>query len=303
MAQQLGIPGSQSSHGRFADAFVIFSVTVLSMALGAWFLLQLGLSLWPGMAAALSVYTALLLFHLLVRRSLIDAGGEEPREEMQWIAGEPDLAVPASDRRERSSLSAPFAADGEPSERLSAGLDDPHALPDPSTEIAFHYRPRDTGGSLGGTRVGPRPPPNPVPPHGAGEAWQAASSPSPSEKNVELIQDLIKKLADELSDVPRDGADPCGARRGPRGCHDRPLAGGARHGGRLHAGCHGRCPPTRRPRGGWWPTAEAPSGLGAGGAARPPATLVHRRGGTAGAERSGFARGRGDRRQSHGNPA
>ena len=43
MAQQLGIPGSLSSHGRFADAFVIFSVTVLSMALGAWFQLQLGL--------------------------------------------------------------------------------------------------------------------------------------------------------------------------------------------------------------------------------------------------------------------
>src|SRR5262245_66389545 len=106
MAQQLGIPGSQSSHGRFADAFVIFSVTVLSMALGAWFLLQLGLSLWPGMAAALTVYTVLLLLHLLVRRSLLDAGGSDTREEMQWIAGEPDLDAPAPDRREGPSLAA-----------------------------------------------------------------------------------------------------------------------------------------------------------------------------------------------------
>src|SRR5215813_14995045 len=94
MAQQLDIPDSMPAHGRFADAFVIFSVTVLSMALGAWFLLQLGLSLWPGMAAALAVYTVLLLLHLLVRRALLDDGGPETREEMQWIAGEPDLGPP-----------------------------------------------------------------------------------------------------------------------------------------------------------------------------------------------------------------
>jgi len=270
MAQQLGIPGSRSSHGRFADAFVIFSVTVLSMALGAWFLLQLGLSLWPGMAAALSVYTALLLFHLLVRRSLIDAGGEEPREEMQWIADEPDLAVPTSDRRERSSLAPPFAADGEPSERLSAGLDDPHALPDPSTEIAFHYRPRDTGGTLGGTRVGPRPPPNPLPPRGAGEAWQGAPSPSPSEKNVELIQDLIKKLADELSDVPATAPTPTA----PAGDLEDAMI--ARSLAALDTAAASMRAATSEPTneaagGGWWPTAEAPSGLGPEAPpARPP---------------------------------
>ena len=38
---------------RFADAFVVFAVTVLSLALGAWFLLQLGLALWSGTIAAL----------------------------------------------------------------------------------------------------------------------------------------------------------------------------------------------------------------------------------------------------------
>ena len=73
MAQQLGIHDTDSSYGRYADAFVIFSVTVLSMALGAWFLFQLELSLWPGMAAALTVYTVLLLFHLAIRRRLAGA--------------------------------------------------------------------------------------------------------------------------------------------------------------------------------------------------------------------------------------
>ena len=179
MAQQLGIPGSLSSHGRFADAFVIFSVTVLSMALGAWFLLQLGLSLWPGMAAALSVYTVLLLFHLLVRRSLLDDGGGEGREEMQWIAGEPE-APPAYDRQDGSTLAAP-PADADPLGGISpaAGADDFHMLPDASAEVAFHYRPRDAGGPLGGTRGSARvaPPVAPSPAaaaHGSIDDWQGA---------------------------------------------------------------------------------------------------------------------------------
>jgi cyclic-di-GMP phosphodiesterase, flagellum assembly factor TipF len=269
MAQQLGIPDSRSSPGRFADAFVIFSVTVLSMALGAWFLLQLGLSLWPGMAAALSVYTVLLLFHLLVRRSLIDAGGEETREEMQWIAGEPDLAAPATDRRERPSLSQPFAADGERSDRLSQGFDDPHALPDPSTEVAFHYRPRDAGGSLGSARVAARPPTNPVPPRGAGEAWEDAASASPSEKNVELIQDLIKKLADELSDVPTMPA----TTTAPAGELEdamiaRSLAALDTAAASMRAAAAG---PANEAATGWWPTAEPAVGRAAEASpARPP---------------------------------
>src|SRR5262249_47001521 len=81
-------------------------------ALGAWFLLQLGLSLWPGMAAALAVYTVLLLFHLLVRRSLIDGGGSEAREEMQWMAGEPELPGLGRDRRERAPPHHPVPAAG-----------------------------------------------------------------------------------------------------------------------------------------------------------------------------------------------
>src|SRR5262245_45382574 len=198
MAQQLGIPGPQPSQGRFADAFVIFSVTVLSMALGAWFLLQLGLSLWPGMAAALSIYTVLLLFHLLVRRSWIDPRASESRDEMQWIAGEPELGAPGTRPRDGPSF-APFSTGRTPRQGAASDLDAPHTLPGASAEIAFHYRPRDAGGTLGGGRGSPRLGANASPPSGTGEAWQGVS---PSEKNVELIQDLIKKLADELSDVP-----------------------------------------------------------------------------------------------------
>jgi cyclic-di-GMP phosphodiesterase TipF (flagellum assembly factor) len=201
MAQQLGIPGPQTSHGRFADAFVIFSVTVLSMALGAWFLLQLGLSLWPGMAAALTVYTVLLLFHLLVRRSLIDSGAGDARDDMQWIAGDPELGPPGTKAQDGPAF-APFASPGEPPDDAASALDHPHRLPDASAEIAFHYRPRDTGGTLGGGRGAPRMGATANSPRASGEAWPSAASPSPSEKNVELIQDLIKKLADELSDGP-----------------------------------------------------------------------------------------------------
>ena len=252
MAQQLGIPGSLSSHGRFADAFVIFSVTVLSMALGAWFLLQLGLSLWPGMAAALSVYTVLLLFHLLVRRSLLDDGGGEGREEMQWIAGEPE-APPAYDRRDGSTLAAP-PADADPLDGMAPAADDFHMLPDASAEVAFHYRPRDAGGPLGGTRGSARvAPPSPAAAaRGSIDDWQGAPAQSPSEKNVELIQDLIKKLADELSD-PAPAAQPTGTGEAEDAMIARSLAALDTAAASMRAAADGPAEETARA---WWPTAE-----------------------------------------------
>jgi len=138
------------------------------------------------------------LFHLLVRRSWLDTREGESRDEMQWIAGEPELGEPGTEPRAGPSF-APFSAAGAPRQGAASDLDHPHALPDASAEIAFHYRPRDAGGTLGAGRNPPRPGATTGPPHGTGDAWQGGS---PSEKNVELIQDLIKKLADELSDVP-----------------------------------------------------------------------------------------------------
>lgn len=82
MAQQFAIDDAAPQGTRFADAFVIFAVTVLSLAFGAWFLLQLGLALWAGTVAALAIYTALLSFHLLVRRSILL---EEPAANDRWV--------------------------------------------------------------------------------------------------------------------------------------------------------------------------------------------------------------------------
>ena len=74
MTQQFAVPDDSSPHNpRYSDAFVVFSVTVLSCAIGAWLLLRLGLALWMGSVAALGVYAALLSFHMLVRRSIVAA--------------------------------------------------------------------------------------------------------------------------------------------------------------------------------------------------------------------------------------
>jgi len=49
--------------------FVIFAVTVLSLAAGAGLLAQLGLAVWWAMVGALAIYAALLTLHLVARRS------------------------------------------------------------------------------------------------------------------------------------------------------------------------------------------------------------------------------------------
>src|SRR5205807_1890292 len=69
-----------------ADAFVIFSVTVLSLAIGAWCLLRLGLALWAGTVAALGIYTALLSLHLLLRRSFVLDGEGADTERGTWVS-------------------------------------------------------------------------------------------------------------------------------------------------------------------------------------------------------------------------
>ena len=49
MTQQFAIPDDAPPHNpHYSDAFVVFSVTVLSCAIGAWLLLRLGLALWVG---------------------------------------------------------------------------------------------------------------------------------------------------------------------------------------------------------------------------------------------------------------
>ncbi len=175
MARQIAITDEASINPRFADAFVVFSVTMLSLAFGAWFLLRLGLTLWSGMVAALAVYSALLAVHLVARRSLL-AGGD---------GGEADLASAhwsrASDQREARPLSEPYPGDGfglRPSREPAPA---PAAAAPTASDEAEETEPEHL-------------------PRAALEAAHAEP-----EMSVELIQDLIKKLADELNGKPAAG--------------------------------------------------------------------------------------------------
>ncbi len=172
MTRQIAMTDEASINPRFADAFVIFSVTLLSLAFGAWFLLRLGLTLWAGMVAALAVYSALLSVHMVARRSLLATGEEEDfeRASMHWSR--------AANRDSR--------------------------LPEPRAKDTFSFRP-----SREPTMAPPAPEAPSSPP--AGLATDARTAPEPHDAgepaqsetmSVELIQDLIKKLADELNGTP-----------------------------------------------------------------------------------------------------
>src|SRR5437773_9387593 len=96
MTRQIAMTDEASINPRFADAFVIFSVTLLSLAFGAWFLLRLGLTLWAGMVAALAVYSALLSVHLVARRSLlvIADDGDAEGASVHWTRARESRPLP-----------------------------------------------------------------------------------------------------------------------------------------------------------------------------------------------------------------
>ena len=71
MTRQLANSDAGPRHANAADVFVIFSVTLLSLAAGAGLLAQLGLAVWWAMVGSLAIYAALLSLHggtPLVRR-------------------------------------------------------------------------------------------------------------------------------------------------------------------------------------------------------------------------------------------
>src|SRR5947207_9335614 len=129
MTQQFAVPDDSPPHNpRYSDAFVVFSVTVLSCAIGAWLLLRLGLALWMGSVAALGVYAALLSFHMLVRRSIVAA---EPQIAVAPVAGkrtkrEPSPAAEAARWAETVITEPPRPAD---------------ELPQPHAGDPFNFRP------------------------------------------------------------------------------------------------------------------------------------------------------------------
>lgn len=237
MAHQSGATVASTAGARLTDAFVIFAVTVVSLALGAWMLLHLGLKFWSGMALALGIYAFLLTLHLMLRkavtpRSAPQAAVEEPEEEFDpW----------ALERSKATSLDMP-GMPPLPSLKMPEGSD-PFAFR-PSEHPGFSAAeplPASTmaPGSLSLSNVIPGLPPfqparsadaagpPPLPPLTArasapapaengseAEASREASpqmaemvakvaANAPPEMSVEMIQDLIKKLADELNTQPQ----------------------------------------------------------------------------------------------------
>lgn len=194
----------QPLHSRFGDAFVILSVTLLSLACGAWLITRFGLELSSAMLAALAIYCSLLLVHLLVRRSFADADEEDDlHDDAHWQsrAAEPFDMEPfeAALARHGAGAAPPTTAAPEPPlPRTRAGTW-PEPLPMPADRASaaadpFRFRPSrspyfeddaDPDPSSLGEPFG-------VDDTGEGPAL-------PPEMNVEHIHDLIKKLADELN--------------------------------------------------------------------------------------------------------
>ena len=212
MTQQFAVPDDAQPHNpHYSDAFVVFSVTVLSCAIGAWLLLRLGLALWVGSVAALGVYAALLSFHLLVRRSLVAAASPTAAapvaaKRMKRAPAQSERRAPKPDAREADGADRPLSPASEAARWAEAAITEPprpaDELPQPRPGDPFNFRPsrepslspagltRDPAGPLSAreSRAGELP--------GLPPDLADASQP---EMSVELIQDLIKKLADELN--------------------------------------------------------------------------------------------------------
>jgi cyclic-di-GMP phosphodiesterase TipF (flagellum assembly factor) len=180
----MAITDEASINPRFADAFVVFSVTLLSLAFGAWFLLRLGLTLWSGMVAALAVYSALLAVHMVARRSLlaVGEGGESERSSMHWSrAADHRVAHPEAYPGDGFGFRPPHEPAMAPAASAAAAPAARDVVPETAPELAFE--------TLAAQELGQEP----------GQAEP--------EMSVELIQDLIKKLADELNGTPAPAAE------------------------------------------------------------------------------------------------
>ena len=207
---------SQPLHARFGDVFVILSATLLSLASGAWLIAQLGLELSSALLSALGIYCSLLLFHMIMRRSFTgaeddrghhDDGGEHWHSEAAGDQFEAMLAEPSADADPGLPMPPEALHRSEPGQ-WPEPLPMPALLPSsepgqgPAAHDPFTFRPSrspyfEDEPAAEGRLLGE--PPGAPPP-------EVAPGAQP-EVNVELIQDLIKKLADELNGGPptRDG--------------------------------------------------------------------------------------------------
>ncbi|HEY7086317.1 MAG TPA: EAL domain-containing protein [Hyphomicrobiaceae bacterium] len=209
MTQQFAVPDEAPSYNpQYGDAFVVFSVTVLSCAVGAWLLLHLGVALWMTSVAALGVYVALLVFHLLVRRSMMGAmpapavRAQRPgaRRQPQFVAGAPIL------RPEAPALPPKIQPPPLPAEPPRGAEPPPPDRRRPTDPFTFRptREPSLSGSPLSAPPLSAPPLPGfaPKPPPAAGgprPPMPPAADDQPPEMRVELVQELIKKLADELN--------------------------------------------------------------------------------------------------------
>jgi cyclic-di-GMP phosphodiesterase, flagellum assembly factor TipF len=202
MTRQLATP--QPFYVRLGDAFVILSATLLSLASGTWLIVHLRFDLSYAILASLGTYCTLLLLHLLARRLLQPAEAEDDTQldegDVHWQSGtaafESALARHAGD------------AEGEPGNPPPARARDwPEPLPMPASgetdpSQAFKYRPSRIPYFEAGEESEPAKPSQ----DGGSDQQPHEARGQPSELNVEVIQDLIKKLADELNGP--SGRDP-----------------------------------------------------------------------------------------------
>jgi cyclic-di-GMP phosphodiesterase TipF (flagellum assembly factor) len=212
MTQQIAMPDDTPPYNpRYGDAFVIFAVTVLSCAIGAWLVQRLGLAVWTGMGAALAVYAALLWLHLLMRRSL--AAGAATTAAPPPLArrkappppppaGLPPLKSPAG---ETMPAGATLPLPASPAQELARWGESAPAdaakprnePPAPRSSTPFSFRP---------SREPAFPPP---PPLGSGLPSTAGTpkGTDPSKQrdaaqgeiSVDFVEESIKKLADALN--------------------------------------------------------------------------------------------------------
>jgi cyclic-di-GMP phosphodiesterase TipF (flagellum assembly factor) len=220
MTQQFAAPEPQlvaqePLYVRLGDAFVILAATLMSLASGAWLIATLHLDLSYAILAALGAYCSLLVLHLLARRVVMDRDSDEmdldldPDEgDVHWQTGA--AAFEAALSRHASPTGQPPDLDEAPALQSSPGSW-PEPLPMPSSEEReaaqpFTFRPSRLPYFEPGEDALPPPLPKPLA-EASGAARETGSGALSGEIKVEVIQDLIKKLADELNGPPSHDAD------------------------------------------------------------------------------------------------
>ena len=252
MTRQFAEP--EPLYARFSDAFVILSVTLLSLASGAWFITQFSLELTSALLGALGVYCTLLLLHLLVRRSYLRAPTSDA--DAYW---ESDAAAQRFEAELAQRLEE--AADAPETHEQSQ----PGSWPEPLPMHADAAPPAPVAGQqqdLFNFRPSRSPyfetdEPQESVPQRALDPRRAAPEPAPAqgEMNVELIQNLIKKLADELNEG--DGRAP--AQQEPSAAPEAMVGRSAAALGtaaRAMRGDAGQRGPAQPNNPDWWPAAR-----------------------------------------------